>query len=136
MNYSTAVFLINDKVRAIACTYEEDGPKTIFKTLNAEIGVDDLVIVPTNTRHMMTVCKVTAVDVDVDYDSSTQMSWIIDTVDTTDYDVVLGQEAQAIEAVKSAEKRRRKDELRAAVFKDQEESMKSLAITSLDDGEK
>ena len=136
MNYSTAVFLINDQVRAIACTYEENGPTTIFKTLNPDIQVDDLVIVPTSTRHMMTVCKVTEVDIDIDYDSPTQMSWIVDTVDTSGFDLVLGQEAQAIEAVKSAEKRRRKDELRAAVFKDQEESMKSLAITSLDDGEK
>ena len=136
MNYSTAVFLINDKVRAIACTYEKDGPATIFKTLNSEIQVGDLVIVPTSTRHMMTVCEVAEVDVDVDYDSPTQMSWVIDVVDTSDFDLVLGQEAQAIEAVKSAEKRRRKDALRAAVFKDQEETMKALAITSMDDGEK
>ena len=81
MNHSTAIFLINNDVRAIAVTYEKidlakdttkmmkyqaaylsggrlpDGA-VVFKTMDTAIKVDDFVIVPTDTRHGMTVCKV------------------------------------------------------------------------------
>lgn len=137
MNYSTSVFLINDDVRAVMCTYEDgdNAKRTMFKTFDNEIDVDDFVIVPTDTRHNLTVCKVVAVDVDVDFDSAVQVDWIVGAVEMTDHIKVLAMEEKAIEAVKSAEKRRRRDELRASVFKDQEEKMKALEITSLADEE-
>lgn len=42
MNYSTAVFLINDKVRAVYGTYEagERAAKTMFKTFDASPGIN------------------------------------------------------------------------------------------------
>lgn len=77
MNYSTAIFLINKDVRAIAVTYEKidmnqdttkmkfsapylSGGKlptgaTVFKTMDPKVKVDDYVTVPTDTRHGMTV---------------------------------------------------------------------------------
>ena len=60
MNYSTAIFLISDEVRAINVTYERDGDakRTLFKTFSKTIKIDDYVVVETNTRHHMTVCKV------------------------------------------------------------------------------
>lgn len=133
MNYSTAVFLINNDVRAVMCTYEatDNAPRTIFKTFDPNIAEGDFVVVPTNTRHGMTVCKVVETDVDVDFDSSAQVEWIIGTIELENYEKIVEQENQAIEAVKSAEKRKRRDELREAIFKDQEETMKSLALTSL-----
>lgn len=135
MNYSTAVFLINNDVRAVMCTYEatDNAPRTIFKTFDQGIAEGDYVIVPTNTRHGMTVCKVVETDVDVDFDSSAQVEWIIGTIELENYEKIVEQENQAIEAVKSAEKRKRRDELREAIFKDQEETMKSLALTSLNE---
>ena len=42
MNYSTAVFLINDEVRLVSCSYELDSngkpaSTTVFKTLDRSI---------------------------------------------------------------------------------------------------
>ena len=107
MNYSTAVFLINDDVRAIACTYEADekAKREIFKTLDKSIAKDDFVVVPTDTRHKMTVVKVVEVDVDVDLDSSIPMQWIVGAVERHDYERILKMEEQAIETIKSAEAR-------------------------------
>lgn len=135
MNYSTAVFLINNDVRAVMCTYEagDSAPRTMFKTFDPDLTEGDFVIVPTNTRHGMTVCKVVETDVDVDFDNPTQVEWIIGTIELANHEKIVAQENQAIDAVKSAEKRKRRDELREAIFKDQEETMKSLALTSLNE---
>lgn len=132
MNYSLSVFLINDNVRAIACTYEQDAPgrpagRTIFKSLDSTLKAGDFVVIPTDTRHKLTVVKIVETDVDVDYDSHDQMTWIVGKVDLTDHELVLRQEAEAITAIKSAEKRKKQDELRKALIIDQQ-AIKALAI--------
>lgn len=132
MNYSLSVFLINDNVRAIACTYEQDAPdrpagRTIFKSLDATLKAGDFVVIPTDTRHKLTVVKIVETDVDVDYDSHDQMTWIVGKVDLTDHELVLRQEAEAITSIKSAEKRKKQDELRKALIIDQQ-AIKALAI--------
>lgn len=132
MNYSTAVFLINPNARAVYATYEEGekAPKTLFKTLDPGIKIDDLVIVPTDTRHKMTVVKVVEVDVDFDLDTTINIPWIIGPVDRAAFDKTLAAEQQAIQAIKSAELRKKRDDLRAALLVDQE-ALKSLPITSM-----
>lgn len=133
MNYSTAVFLINNHVRAIRATYDVvDGAKeTTFKTLDETIAVNDYIIVPTDTRHKMTVCKVTEVDIDLDFDTTEQVDWMIGRVDTQAYDQTLKDEASAITAIKAAERRRKRDDLRANMFADHVETLKALPITDL-----
>lgn len=133
MNYSTAVFLINDDARAIACSYEpaphNDKPvTTIFKTFDPDIKVGDYVVVPTDTRHHLTVIKVEETDVDVDFDSAARVNWIVGRVDKADYDDIMRKEDAAIAAIKSAEKRKKREELRAALILDQEE-IKKLALS-------
>ena len=132
MNYSTAVFLINPHIRAVVGQYEnkETAPTVVYKTLDTSIKVGDYVIVPTNTRHNMTIVKITATDVDVDFDSNVQMTWVIGRVDKTAYEEVLVQEQTAIQAIKSAETRRKRDQLRDAMLKDYEEQIKFLPITT------
>lgn len=136
MNYSTSVFLINDKVRAIACIYDEwvEGkPRPTaytFKTMDAAIKPGDFVIVPTDTRHKMTINKVIDVDVDVDFDSSTQLKWIIGVVDKSDYEQTLKMEASAIQAIQSAEKNHKRQELRAKILADNP-ALKNLAIVDM-----
>lgn len=117
MNLSTAVFLINDNARAIMVTYEshEGAPKTMFKSFDKSIKVDDFVVVPTDTRHKLTVCKVVAVDVDVDFDSSAQVGWLIGKVSLADVNQIKEQEEVAIEAIKAAEKLKKKKELQASM---------------------
>ena len=137
MNYTTAVFLINKDVRAIVCTYEVDSerqlaPRTTFKSLDKTLKVDDYVLVPTDTRHKMTVCKVVEVDVDVDFDSSTQMAWIIGKVDRVDFEKISSMEGQAIAAIKSAEKLKKRNELRDALLADSAEAIKLLPISTIE----
>ena len=134
MNYSQAIFLISDEARAVLVTYErgEHAEKTLFKTLDPDIKVDDFVVVQTGTRHHMTVCKVVETDVEVDFDSAEEIKWIIGTVHTADFDALVAQENEAIARIKSAEKRKKKNELREALLADAEE-LKSLPIYSSDD---
>jgi len=132
MNYTTAVFLINSAVRAVVCTYEAEdkAPRTMFKTLDKTIRVGDFVVVPTNTRHSMTVCKVVETDVDVDFDNSTCVAWIIGKVDTVAHQTIVAQEADAIAVIKSAEKTKKRNELREAMMADVVE-LKALPITGM-----
>lgn len=117
MNYSTAIFLINPKVRAIAAVYEPDtdarkSPRTIFKTFDQTISIGDYILVPTETRHKMTVNKVVEVDLEPDLESHAQMNWVIGTVDRAAYEDVLAQETRAIDLMKAAEKTHAREELR------------------------
>lgn len=118
MNYTTAIFLVNRDVRAVLVTYEADevgkpptAPRELFKTFDQSIAVDDLVVVPTATRHLMTVVKVVEVDVEVDFDSNKEAKWIICKTDSDGYNHVLKLEASAVQAIKSAEVRKRREEL-------------------------
>lgn len=125
MNYTTAIFLVNTDVRCVGVSYEPNavdptkpGVQVPFKTMNKDLGVGDLVVVPTDTRHRFTVAKVEAVDIDVDFDAGFQMKWVVDPVNQAGYDSVLTQEAKAIEIMKSAEKRAKRDELGAKIMAD------------------
>lgn len=127
MNYTTAVFLINSKARAILATYEveEDNTKTyvkrtLFKTLDPTIQVGDIVAVPSKTRHHVTTTKVVEVDVDVDYDDKTPVDWVIAKIDQKPYEEILEQEKVAIKTIKSAEDRAQRAALRAKLDADKE----------------
>jgi hypothetical protein len=131
MNYSTAIFLINKNVRAVLCNYEPDSPdkRVMFKTLDPNIREGDFVIVPTKTRHGMTVSKVAEVDVDVDFDSIAEVGWIVCQVDQAQYKITMAQEADAISVIKSAEKTKKRNELAAALLIDSKDALKALPIT-------
>jgi hypothetical protein len=129
MNNSKIVFVINDTTRAIMGEYEPGQRPTQFKTLDQDIAVGDYVVVQSDTRHEMTVVKVVEVDVEVDLDGSEKMKWVIDVIDTPKFAKVLEQEQEAISAVQSAELRRKKNDMRKALFDDQEEKLKALSLT-------
>lgn len=137
MNYSTSVFLINPKVRAIVCIYEPDtdtkkSVRTTFKTLDQAIDVNDYVIVPTDTRHKMTVNKVVEVDVEPDLESNANMSWVVGLVDRSAYERVLAEEGRAIKLMKDAEKTHKREELRGKLMSHVDQSaLESLRITNM-----
>jgi len=136
MNYSRAIFLISDEVRAVDVTYETDSngtpaPRTTFKTFDTKIKVDSYVVVPTNTRHHMTICKVVAVDVEPDLEATTDMEWIVGVVNPANFNKIKSQEGEAIAKIKSAEKRRLRNELREKLLDDVGEvEIKALPIYS------
>lgn len=126
MNYSTAIFLINKAVRAVKVSYDQDkaqpgnpaGNLQLFKTFDASLAKGDFVIVPTDTRWNMTVCRIEEVGVEIDLESSAQVGWLIGRADRGDYDIVVADEEAAITAIKSAEKRRKQEELIASLIAD------------------
>jgi thiamine pyrophosphokinase len=77
----------------------------------------------------MTVNRVDEVDVEPDLDSHVHMRWIVGRFDTSDHDRVKRQEEQAISAIKSAEKNKRREELAKALILDPER-IKTLAIAN------
>lgn len=135
MNYSTAVFLINPNVRAIKAIYELDtdsksAPRTMFKTMDPTISVDDFVIVPTGTRHGMTVVKVVETDVEFDINSPTKIEWVVQTVDRAPYEAILKSENDAISQMKQAEINHQREELRKKMFANIDPTKLALARMS------
>jgi predicted Mrr-cat superfamily restriction endonuclease len=135
MDNSRIVFLINDTARAVMATYEDRGTPEMFKTLDATIGVGDLVAVQSTTRHNVTICKVTMVDVDVNFDATTPLKWIVSRLDMDAFDKILAGEAQAVSVVQAAELKRKKEELRKTMFANHEDSISALALTSQSGGD-
>jgi hypothetical protein len=127
MNYTTAVMLINEEIRAISCSYEKDqldgngkvyrkADRVIFKTLDKTIKAGDYVVVPTDTRHSMTVNKVEDVDVDVDFENSTEVAWAICKVDTETVQKIKSQEGEWVAKLKTVERRHQKEKLKEKVL--------------------
>lgn len=118
MNYSTAVMLINEHIRPIKVTYEKQaqgGPKVatyLFKTLDETIKAGDYVVIPTDTRHLMTVAQVEEVDCDVDFESTLEIKWVISRVQTEEAAHILVEEAKWIETLKASEKRKKREEIK------------------------
>lgn len=120
-NFSAVAFLVSDKVRAVRVSYEENGKEYTFKTQDQSLVKNDLVIVPTNTRHGFTVCKVIELDVDVDFENpAIEYKWIAGKIDKTAYDTLLKQEETMLAEVRQAETRKKREQLRATMFANQE----------------
>lgn len=137
MNYTSAIFLINDKVSAVKVSYElnmDGSPKGLytFKTFDTSLTKGDFVVVPTTTRHGMTICRVEEVGVDIDLtDETTQFKWIVGRVDRTNYDDILRKEASAIATIKNVEIKKQRDELRENLFSAYQEQLKQLPLASM-----
>lgn len=79
----------------------------------------------------MTVVKVVDTDVDLDFDTTALVQWVIGKVDDEGYKNTLAQEAVAITAIKSAELRQKRDNLRKTMFADHMETLKALPISAM-----
>lgn len=120
MNYSTAILVMNPDTRCVKVIYEPDTEqhkqtREMFKTFDKTLKVDDFVVVPTNTRFNLTVCKIVDVDSDDWMDASKEMGWVVGRVDMADANKVKAWEAKAIEELKDSEKRKRRRELQASM---------------------
>jgi hypothetical protein len=124
VNLSTAIFLVNNDVQAVRVSYDVDaegkpvGNLGTFKTFDKGLEVGAFVVVPTDTRHRMTVCRVEAVGVEVDLDSPVQMNWLVGQVDSAAFEAIATQEQAVIERIKAAEVTRKKRELAEKLLAD------------------
>lgn len=131
MNLSVAIFLVNKAVRPVRVSYDPDYPKhnnpdAYFKTLDPSIKVGDKVVVPTTTRHGMTVCKVEDVDFRVNFDSTTDYKWVIGKVDVPAYEDIIAQELKVLDRIGDAEENRKRAELVKAL------QLEDINLTDLD----
>jgi hypothetical protein len=131
MNLSVAIFLVNKSVRPVRVSYDPDYPKhnnpdAYFKTLDPSIKVGDKVVVPTTTRHGMTVCKVEEVDFRVNFDSTTDYKWVIGKVDVPAYEDIIAQELKVLDRIGDAEENRKRAELVKAL------QLEDINLTDLD----
>lgn len=133
MNYSTAIFLINDKTRAVYGTYEagDNAARTLFKTLDQTIQKDDLVLVQTGTRHGFTVVKIVDADVEFDIETSTKIDWVVGKIDLATFQTLSDAEQDAIRMIQSAEKNRKREELRKSILADVEGKIGGMAIAAI-----
>lgn len=116
MNLSAAIMLVNEGVRPVKVeydpdTYKNNNPHKLFKTLDASIKKDDLVIVPTGTRHGFTIAKVTEVDFAVDFSDSSPWGWIGGRFDKQTYDEMLKIEDTVKHTVAKAQENKMRKEL-------------------------
>lgn len=113
MNYSTAVLLVNDKIKVVKGLYQEDGKPGIFKTLDPTLKVDDYAVVESSTRWSITTVKITEIDtVDIDFDSSEQLKWVVQKINMNGHQEVKKMEAQAIDIIKKGELRKRREDIK------------------------
>lgn len=134
MNPDKIVFLLNDSVRAIRAQYEPDELREHtaewFKTMDPEIAVGDILVVPTRSRTGFTTVKVTEVDAEIDYTSSGEVRWVAGRVDMAAFGELIDNEREAVKAVQNAERNRKREELRAQMIKDNESVIAKLALTN------
>lgn len=115
INYSTAICMVNKNVRGVRVNYDGSTAKEYtFKTFDDTLKEDDLVLVPTDTRHGYTVCKVVEVNVDLDQESDIKYKWVVGKVDLTAFNEIIKQEEQVIAAVKEAIIAKKRDDLAQA----------------------
>lgn len=142
-NHSRVVFVVNDDVRCVLCSYEGDWKQdngkivppprdqwTEYKTFNQNLKVGDFVVVPTNTRHGMTVVRVEEINVTPDVKSSKTMNWVIDVVDRAGYEDVLEVEKGMIDQIKVIDRERERREIRKTILGDNEEHAKKISFAT------
>lgn len=122
MNLSLASFLVEPNCRAVRVEYDPDHTYKndhlrcrTYKTLDGSIKVDDLVVVPTETRHGFTVVKVKDIGFRVNYDSSDEYKWIVGKVDAAAYKSLLTADKAVVEKVGLIEENKKKRELMEAM---------------------
>lgn len=133
MNYSKAIFIINPNVRAMVGIYEtgNGAKRESFKTLDMDIRVDDLVVVPTDSRHGFTVVKIIEADVDIDIEAADETRWIVSKIEISDFKKLKVMEDEGIKAIKSAELRKKREDLQRTMLADHMATIKTLDIASI-----
>src|SRR5580692_9071926 len=81
MNYTKAILIVDDNVKVVKVNYETGSTDRYFKTIDDTIVKDDLVIIPTSTRHNFTVGKVIETGCSINLDDNEQIFWIAGKVD-------------------------------------------------------
>jgi hypothetical protein len=123
VNPSAAVMLVEDSIRPCKVEYDPDNYKNnssdkFFKCLDQDIKKGDLVIVTTNTRHGMTVAKVTDIgtaEVPVNFEGSDTWGWIVGLVPSEQHKKILETEKAIVGRVQEVNTNKLRSELKDAM---------------------
>ncbi len=123
MNPTASVMLVEDSIRPCMVEYDPDNYKNnsdhrFFKCLDKDMKVGDMVIVTTNTRHGMTVAKITKIgvqDVPVNFEGTDLWGWVVGPVPTEQHKRILETEKAIVGRVQEANTNKLKTELKAAM---------------------
>lgn len=114
--------LFDESVRPVRVEYDPDNKynnqgamKRLFKTIDAGLKKDDLVVVPTTTRHGFTIAKVIEIDFIVDFSSSEEWDWVGQRFDKATYDNVVLTENGIRQKVAKAEENKMRSEMLATL---------------------
>ncbi len=130
MHPSRNIFLLRNDVRVIGASYEPDKSNirdiadvtNTFKSLDTEIVVGDFIVVPTDTRHGMTVMRVEEVDMEPLIESDSKIEWAIGIVDKNGFEEMERIEREIQSKIASAKRRKKQEELKAELLADMEEA--------------
>ena len=125
LNETLAVFLFNDDVRGIRCSYNvkkpngkdiNENPTTyFFKTFDQTIKVDDLVVVPSRGERNavpFTVIRVAEVDCKAPHkETNIDFKWIVCKFDPCQHDDTLKQEQELFDMMEAKRELKAKIEL-------------------------
>ena len=119
MNNSAAVMLVNKSIRPVRVEYDPDNyknnsPTRLFKTLDASIKKDDLVVVQTHTRHGFTIAKVVEVGFPVDFNNPEPWGWVCQKFDKATFDHVVETESKIVRRVAEIQENKMREELKTA----------------------
>lgn len=140
MNYSSAVMLINENIRAVSVSFKQDSNGDpvqcyTYKTLDKTIKKGDFVVVPTKDKnYYMTVCRVEDVDVDIDFESNIELKWIHDKVDLVAINAIMAEEQKWITQLKLAEKRKKREDIKKNMldmYADEDFKVDALPIANM-----
>ena len=118
MNYNTIAFVLNSNLKAVRATYQDGETPELFKTFDDTLDVDDLILVETNTRHNMTVCKVTEIDCEIDLEMTKPIRWAVQKVDATLLSTLKSAEDDSIKGVRKIELEKKRASLQSALTED------------------
>lgn len=134
-NKSKVIFVLNDSVRALLATFEKDDPerntkakREMVKTLDPSIKVGDMVNVETGSRHGVSTMKIVEADVEVNFNDPENVRWIVGKVDMTALAKVIDQENEAISAIRRAELKKERKDLRATLDESYSDEMKNIQL--------
>lgn len=136
MKYNHVASLLQTNYTTIQVTFTEGGRIHTYKvkTPHSLVAGEDSVVVKVGTEYR--VAQVIAVhdEPQIDTESSTEYQWIVQKVDSKDYEAVLKKEELFIETLQSVEKAKK----RAEVLEDFKKhmSISGEAVTLLDDAVK
>lgn len=121
MNLSASIMLVNKAIRSVRVQYDPDilknnAPDAVFMTFDTAISKDDLVIVPTHTRHGFTIAKVEEIDFAVDFqDTRPVWRWLGGKFDKAQYTDILAQEKLIKDKIAKAQENKMRKELAEAM---------------------